>query len=438
MKKSAAFFTLGCKVNYYETEAMKDLFEREGYYIKDFKEAADVYVVNTCTVTGLSDRKSRQLIRQARKRSPEAIIVVTGCYAQVAPEELQKLPEVNIITGTHKRHDLPRMVEEAGRNAVLNLVRPFGDSAVFERLSYRANRSRTRAFLKVQEGCEQNCRYCVVPLARGPVRSAPLKDIISEVEEIAASGYRELVLTGIRLGMYEDESEDCTLGGLIREIEKNTSIERIRLSSLEPTDFTGELIETIASSEKVCRHLHIPLQSGSDYILRKMNRPYNTGEYSFIIGRLRELMPGIALGSDIIVGFPGEKEEHHRQSLKYIENISFSRLHIFRFSPRPRTEAFKMTGQVEPPVKETRWREVDELGKKTASDYRRSFINKREKVLIERAESKEGYIEGLTPHYIKARAKAGDTPTQWVGRVVLMEMKDETGDFLNGVFLSEA
>lgn len=436
--KKAAFFTLGCKVNYYETESLKDLFEKEGYEITAFDQIADVYIINTCTVTHLSDRKSRQLIRQARKRAPEARIVVTGCYAQVSAHELEKIPDVDLITGTYNRYDLPGMVEGLEGEGPVNKVRPFDESPVFERLSYRANRSRTRAFLKVQEGCDQKCRYCIVPAARGPVRSAPLKDVMSEVDEIVARGYREVVLTGIRLGLYEDEKENYSLSSLIKEIEKKDGIERIRLSSLEPSDFTGELIDTIATSPKVCPHLHIPLQSGDDQILNEMNRPYNTEEYSFITGVLRDQIPGIAIGTDIITGFPGETDELHRQSYNYIEKISFSRLHIFRFSPRRGTEAYDLPHQVDPRDKEARWKEIAELGRNMARAYRQKFKDTDANILVEKVSAEDNYIEGLTEHYLKVRAKTEESPKNLLGRIVSVKIENTEEEILEGVFTSGA
>ncbi len=436
--KKAAFFTLGCKVNYYETEALKDIFEKEGYVITGFDNIADVYIINTCTVTNLSDRKSRQLIRQAKRRSPESVIVVTGCYAQVSPEEMEKIPEVDIIAGTHSRHDLPLVVKESERNRPLNMVRPFEDPQSFERLSFKANRSRSRAFLKVQEGCEHNCRYCIVPRARGPVRSAPFKEVLAEVDEIASRGYREVVLTGIRLGLYEDKTEQLTLSDLIKAIEKKEIIERIRISSLEPSDVTGELVDTVAASAKVCPHLHIPLQSGSDYILKEMNRPYNTEEYSFITGVLRARIPGIAIGTDIITGFPGETEESHRNSYNFIEEISFSRLHIFRFSPRPGTEAFHLPNQVDPRVKEERWKEIAGLGRKMAHAYRRQFLNNTVKVLVEKISTEDNYMEGLTEHYLKVRVKTEESPKQWSGRTVQVRITHTDEEILQGIFISGA
>ena len=437
--KKVAFCTLGCKVNYYDTEALKGLFEKEGYAIVGpGDEAADVYIVNTCTVTHQSARKSRQLIRKILRRAPKAVIAVTGCYAQVSPDELMEIPGVDLVIGTHQRHELPAMIEKAGSGKPQNLVRPFGEFPSFERLSYRANRSRTRAFLKVQEGCEQFCRYCIIPFARGPIRSAPLEDVMAEVKEIAARGYKELVLTGIRLGAYEDRGAGSVLSDLVREIDRTGLLERIRLSSIEPSDLNAELARTIASCSRVCKHLHIPLQSGSDRILKMMNRPYTTADFSALIGFLRELMPGLALGTDIMVGFPGESEDDHLRSCRYLEENRFSRLHIFRFSPRRGTEAYGMPGQVGSRVKQERWDEIDGIGIKTAKNYRQRFVGSVLKILVERADEQGGYLEGLSQHYVKVRIGAGEISDEWVGRMVPAKIVKDGEGFLHGVFPSEA
>ncbi len=426
--KKAAFFTLGCKVNYYDTESLKGLFEEAGYEITGFTDEAHVYVINTCTVTHLSDSKSRQLIRQARKRSPEAIVVATGCYAQVSPEEVEKIPGIDIITGTKDRLELPRLVEERQKGKTYVNVSPFEDSSPYERITFNANRSRRRAFLKVQEGCRQQCSYCIVPIARGLSRSTPLEHVMREIDLIERSGFKEIVLTGIRLGQYEDKKEEISLGGLIKEIEKRKKISRIRLSSLEPSDMTGELIDTICNSEKVCRNLHIPLQSGSDKLLKAMNRPYNTEEYSFVVGVLRQKMPDISIGTDIITGFPGETSVHHQQTLSFIEEMEFSRLHVFRYSPRPGTPAANMENQVNPAFKETRWQEISALGKKLAYNFRLKFENKREKILVEKADPERKYVEGFTDHYLRLRATTETDPKSLLGEIVLADISSVSED----------
>lgn len=432
--KKVAFYTLGCKVNYCDTESLKKLFEDRGYRVTSFDDSAHIYVINTCTVTHLSDRKSRQVIRRAKKRSPHALIVVTGCYAQVSSAELEKIPGVNLVTGNRDRHLMVDRVEEIGRDACLNLVEPFMNREPFDNLPLETSQSRTRAFIKIQEGCGQKCSYCVVPFARGPVRSKPVSAVLDEVSRLAEKGYKELVLTGVHLGMYGEDLEDGSLSTLIRELENIPGIERVRLSSLEPSDFTGELVDTIAASLKVCHHLHIPLQSGSDEILRLMRRPYNRIEYALLIGRLRSLMPALAVSTDIMVGFPGETEENHESSLRFMGGLSFSRVHVFKYSPRPGTEAYDFPNQVNHAVKEKRWRDADNLGKKMAARYRNLFLNQLPKVLIEKSYKKERCIEGLTEHYLRVRARVKENPDRWVGKIISLKISAEGKDYLWGTF----
>ena len=399
-----AFYTLGCKVNYYETEALKSLFEKRGYQVVNFTEEADVYVINTCTVTHESNRKSRRVIRRARRFSSAAIVVVTGCYPQVYPQELQKMPESDLVVGTHRRHNLPEMVEKFHRKEIDPMaVEPFDNTSAFEKLPFREAQGRTRAFLKIQEGCHQGCSYCVVPLARGPVRSKPAEEILNEVYQIASLGYREIVFTGIHLGWYGKDLWDISLAALMEKVEAVTGIERVRLSSLEPLDLTEELIEYMVYSSKFCRHLHIPIQSGDDEILRKMYRPYNTYEYRLLLDRLRNAMPDLAVSTDLMVGFPGETEEHHIRSKKLVKKIKFSRMHVFKFSPRPGTDAYHFSHKVSPSEKSRRSKEMREVGRILAAEYGKSFLGTRQEVLVEKV-NKAGEIEGFTQHYLRIRA----------------------------------
>ncbi len=402
-----AFYTLGCKVNYYETEALKALFRSRGYRVVDFNQVADVYVVNTCTVTHLSDRKSRQMIRKAKRRNSAAVVAVTGCYGQVYSERLEEVPEADLITGTHGRRRLPDLVEKIRRGEAARVeVESFGPHPEFEKLPFCEEQGRTRAFLKVQEGCNQRCSYCVVPLARGPIRSRPLEEVMEEVQRIAAKGYREIVFTGIRLGLFGAEQNGASLADLIKRTEEVEGIWRLRLSSIEPTDFNKELIHAITHSKKVCRHLHIPLQSGDDEILQRMNRPYNSAEFTFLLGRLRSLMPGLAVSTDLLVGFPGETSEHHRRSMEVVERLQFSRMHIFKYSPRMGTPAYDLSGKVPPPEQEKRRLEMEELATRMAGEFRRRFLKTRQWVLVEKTgEQGEGRLEGFTQHYLRVRAK---------------------------------
>jgi len=435
-----AFYTLGCKANYADTEALKTIFESCNYEITSFENLADVYVINTCTVTHNSDRKSRQIIRRARRRAPGAIIAVTGCYPQVNPDELEKMPEVDLVTGTNRRHLLPVMIEQVGGEKFKRVaVEPFGESPVFEKLPFYQGQSRTRAFLKVQEGCDQRCSYCLVPLARGPVRSKPPGEIIDDLYRLATLGYREVVFTGIHLGLYGQELQGHRLAGLLKRAEEVKDIHRIRLSSLEPSDFTGELIEVIASSYKVCRHLHIPLQSGDDEILTKMYRPYNTAEFAFLVGRLRSLMPGLAVSTDLIVGFPGETRDHHRRSMEFVRHMQFSRMHVFRYSPRPGTDASKFTDQVSHGEQVIRSKEMEELAGTAAWEYRRSFLGSRQEVLVEKAKE-SGEIEGLTEHYLRVKSKIKGDARDLQGQMVIVELQedDPEEDILTGEVYSRA
>jgi threonylcarbamoyladenosine tRNA methylthiotransferase MtaB len=345
--KKVAFFTLGCKVNYCETEAMQTLFEKAGYTVTDFNKPADLYVINTCAVTGQSDHKSRKAIRRARRLSPGATIVVTGCYAQGFPGEIEAMEQADLLIGTHGRENLDRIVTLLKQGASpRNLVSPFEPRGTFEMLPVARRRGRSRGFLKIQEGCTQGCTYCIIPTVRGPLRSLPPEEAVVRARAMVESGYREIVLTGIHLGLYGADLEQVTLGGLLDELEKIGGLLRIRLSSIEPSDITGELVERLIASDKICPHLHIPLQSGDGEILKRMNRPYTPEEYLYLVRWLRELKSDLAISADIMVGFPGESEEHHRRSFSFVRNMRFSRLHVFAYSPRPGTVAAEFPNQL--------------------------------------------------------------------------------------------
>lgn len=423
-KLKVALYTLGCKVNQYETEALAQLFREQGYDIVDFSEKADVYVINTCTVTHLSDRKSRQMIRRAKKTNPEAKIAVMGCYAQMAPEEVKKIPGVNIITGVQNRRGIMEMLQEIGEEQQVKVNGM--EEAAFEEIPLGEVR-RTRAFIKIEDGCEHYCSYCLIPYARGPVRSRKLKDIVDEVQRLVDLGTREIVLTGVNLGAYgKDLKGSVTLAEVICGLNQLPTLGRIRLSSLEPTDFTMELIEAIVESEKVCPHLHIPLQSGDDEILKRMNRRYNTDEYRKLVNFLRYVLPNLALTTDIMVGFPGEQEENFDRSYRFVEEMSFSRLHVFKYSPRSGTAAAKFKDQVSPQEKEHRSKKLIQLGERMAEDYAGQFVGREVEVLFEE-EISGGYLEGLSEHYLRVRAKA-DPENK--GKVVLVRVEEKDRESL--------
>ena len=433
-QRKVAFYTLGCKVNFCETEALQSLFEKEGYRVTDFRKAADVYVINTCTVTGQSDHKSRKAIRRARRRSPEAVIVATGCYAQGFPEEVREMEQADLIIGTRGREKLPQLIASLKSGRPRELVRPYeADSSrsSFELLPPARRRGRSRGFLKIQEGCTQGCTYCIIPTTRGPLRSLPLKEALHRAGAMVASGYREIVLTGIHLGLYGAEQEGLSLGLLLGELEKITGLERIRLSSIEPTDITGELVEKVTRSEKICPHLHIPLQSGDEETLRRMNRPYTPEEYLYLVRWLREMKSDLAISADVMVGFPGETEKHHRRSLAFVRAARFSRLHVFAFSPRPGTAAAGLNGQVERSLKKRRSREMSDLGRRMADDFRRKFIATTQEVLIEKVRPYQ-YGEGFTPHYLRARVALEGRGKGWPGRMVAARLEKVEGPYLLG------
>jgi threonylcarbamoyladenosine tRNA methylthiotransferase MtaB len=430
LKKKAAFFTLGCKVNFCETESLQTLFEQAGYRITDFDDSADVYVINTCTVTGYSDHKSRKVIRRARKRAPDAIVVVTGCYAQGAAEQVRQMGQVDLIIGNQDREDLPRMVDSLRQGTTLDLVRKHEAGKSFELLPPTGKRGRTRGFLKIQEGCNQNCSYCIVPRVRGPLCSMPPREAVLRAQTLVQSGCREIVLTGVHLGLYGADLEDAALASLLKEIQMIPGLLRLRLSSLEPSDITAELVEEIIQSEIICPHLHIPVQSGDGEILRLMNRPYEAVEYLYLAKWLKQVIPGLSLSSDVIVGFPGETERHHQRSMKLINEIGFSRLHVFKYSSRPGTPASALPGQLPNSVKEARSREMIKLGDRMASEYRRQFAGAIQPVLIEKVEPYK-YAEGFTPHYLRVRIETDKKALHWRGREIQALLGEEDGPHIH-------
>ncbi|NLC10852.1 MAG: tRNA (N(6)-L-threonylcarbamoyladenosine(37)-C(2))-methylthiotransferase MtaB [Firmicutes bacterium] len=430
-----AFHTLGCKVNYADTEALAGVFRQEGFQVVDSQEEADVYVINTCTVTHVGDRKSRQVIRRTKRRHPGAMIVAVGCYSQVAPQELASIEEVDLVWGTRERHRLPQAIKEKVGKRVA--VRPFFADTREERqvfldhLPWDRQQERTRAFIKIQEGCQEYCSYCIVPYARGPVRSLALEKALEAAEKIVAAGYKEIVLTGVHLGKYGSDFGTFDLVQLLAEMVKIEGLFRIRLSSLEPGDITQELVQLIKNNGKVCRHLHIPLQSGDDNILKKMNRPYSASHFVMLADYLKEQLPGVALTSDIMVGFPGEGEEEFLHTKEIVREVAFARLHVFKYSPRKNTPAASFPQQVPAVQKEKRSKEMIALGKELEARYRRSLQGKMVTVLFE---SKEGnYLEGLTEQYVKTRVYAPDASR---GEVWLVKLVQDKKDYFVGEIIN--
>lgn len=397
-----AFHTLGCKVNQHDSAIMAALFQDAGYTIVDFNDQADVYVVNTCTVTHLSDRKSRQMIRRAAGENPDATVVVCGCYAQTAKNELEALDEVDLIIGTNERHRVVEAVEEFRANHVKTAYMPDDDELfVYEDLPHERVSGMTRAYVKVQEGCDQFCAYCIIPYARGPLRSRSEEDTIAEINMLVDKGYKEVILTGIHLGAYGRGVKDqtCDLTGLCRRILDETKIERLRLGSLEGIEVTDELIDMIANNPRMAQHLHLPLQSGCDRTLEAMRRPYDSEAFRDMMRSIRQRVPDIAITTDLMVGFPDETEEDFKESLVFCNDIAFANMHIFKYSMRGGTPAAAMTGQIDPQIKERRAKQMADVAQKNKHEYEQRFVGKTLRILVEE-QNKEGLWTGHSSNYL--------------------------------------
>lgn len=406
--KKVAFCTLGCKVNQYETQAMCELFEKDGYTEVSFDESADVYVINTCSVTSLSDRKSRQMIRRARKTNPNAIIAVAGCYAQTAAEEVAAIDGVSIVVGTNKRKDIVKMVNDYIDGGQIVSVDDIMHTHDFENLSVTEYGDKTRAYIKIQEGCSQFCSYCIIPYARGPIRSRTPEDVICEAKNLSENGFCELVLVGIHVASYGRDIKNTSLEQIICEIAKIDKVKRIRLSSIEPMTLDENFIKAVSSAgDKLCRHFHISLQSGCDETLKRMNRKYLSSDYEKIVEGLRRLSPDVAITTDVMVGFPGETEEEFSQSLAFVNKIAFADMHVFAYSPRRSTPAAVMENQISPDVKHKRSAIMIEAGKKSRDAFLSRFVGRTLHVLFEQKYAPlDGYYEGKTENYITVVCKS--------------------------------
>jgi threonylcarbamoyladenosine tRNA methylthiotransferase MtaB len=399
-----ALFTIGCKVNQYETEAIGEKLEALGFQRVDFREKADVYVVNTCTVTGESDRSSRQAIYRARRRSPGAKIIVTGCYAQMDKESLESLPGVSLVVKQEDKGKLPGLIAElVGQGTkVSESDDPFFGFGV------KGLAKHTRALVKIQDGCEKNCAYCIVPLARGKERSRDSGQIISEIKDLVENGYKEVVFTGVHVGRYNRNG--LGLVDLTQTILKDTKAERIRYSSIEPKEFSDELVDLISASDRICRHLHIPLQSGDDLILSRMKRDYTSEQYRELADKIARSIPDVLIGADVIVGFPAESDEQFENTCKLIESFPINYLHVFSYSDRRGTEASSMPGKIDPRVIHKRSEILHDLGKNKWRDFIGRFIGKELSALIEnRRDKKTGQLTGLSDNYIRVLLEGDDS-----------------------------
>lgn len=416
MKKTVSFYTLGCKVNQYETNAMEQQFIKNNYEIVENTQKADIYVINTCTVTNMAERKSRQMLRRVKEINPFAVLVVCGCYAQVAKNELEQIPEIDIILGINEKNEIVQIVEnymekmaeqdKRSQEAEIDDVSKQKEFLDFGNVTYT---EKNRAVVKVQDGCNMFCSYCIIPYARGRIRSRKIESVVSEIEKIAKEGIKEVVITGIHVASYgkdfdnENTSKKIRLIDLLEAINKIDGIDRIRLSSLEPTIVDEEFATRLSKLDKICDHFHLSLQSGCDETLKRMNRRYNVDEYYKGVELLREYFPDAAVTTDVIVGFPGETEEEFNITKKYLEKVCFYEMHVFKYSRRKGTAADKMPDQIPENIKSERSTELLELNEILSNGYREKYIGKKVKVLLEEnhiIENKK-YIIGFTDTYVR-------------------------------------
>lgn len=428
-KKIISLYTLGCKVNQYESEAMAEQFAAEGYEVVDYNSVCDYYVINTCTVTSISDRKSRQFMRRAKKNNPGAVIVVVGCYSQVAPDQVEAIEEVNLVLGTHEKKDIVQYLQGVNSDSKVVHVQEIMKIKTYDPLEIEDTHDKTRVFMKIQDGCNQFCSYCIIPYARGPIRSRDPEHVIKEAKRLAAKGFKEIVLTGIHLSSYGLDIKITSLIEIIESLSEVEGIERIRLGSLEPKIITDDFIERLKKLPKFCPHFHLSLQSGCDEILKKMNRKYNTLDYALGVKKIRQAYPLAGITTDIIVGFPGESDEHFKETLAFVKKIKFSKVHVFKYSPRENTPAATMKDQIHGSIKTTRSHELETLVNDLENNFLKDHIGQWVEVLFE--EQSEGYLQGLTPSYLKVEVKSTEVLAHEIRKV---EIVDSTTNKLIGKF----
>ncbi|AZS14439.1 tRNA (N(6)-L-threonylcarbamoyladenosine(37)-C(2))-methylthiotransferase MtaB [Paenibacillus lutimineralis] len=431
---SVAFYTLGCKVNFYDTEAIWQMFKNEGYEQVDFEQTADVYLINTCTVTNTGDKKSRQIIRRAVRRNPNAIIAVTGCYAQTSPAEIMDIPGVDLVIGNQDREKIiPYVNQIRAQREPINAVRNIMKTREFEELDVPSFADHTRAFLKIQEGCNNFCTFCIIPWARGLSRSRDPQSVVNQARQLVAAGYNEIVLTGIHTGGYGDDLEDYKLPDLLWDLDKIESLGRIRISSIEASQIDDRMLEVLEGSSKMCRHFHIPIQAGNDDVLKRMRRKYTVAEFEQKIKRIREFMPDVAITTDVIVGFPGETEEMYRDGYETLKRIGFSEMHVFPYSTRTGTPAAKMEDQVDEEIKHARVQELIELSETMQSAYAEKFVGQVLDVIPERdmeALAVDGHLTGFADNYLKIRFPGSQDMIGKICRVKLTKADANTSEGL--------
>ncbi|WP_338652653.1 tRNA (N(6)-L-threonylcarbamoyladenosine(37)-C(2))-methylthiotransferase MtaB [Sporosarcina psychrophila] len=434
---SVAFHTLGCKVNHYETEAIWQLFKEAGYVRGDFEKNSDVYVINTCTVTNTGDKKSRQVIRRAVRKNPDAVICVTGCYAQTSPAEIMAIPGVDIVVGTQDRTKLLGLIDEfRTERQPINAVRNIMKNRIYEELDVPTFSDRTRASLKIQEGCNNFCTFCIIPWARGLMRSRDPQEVIRQAQHLVDAGYLEIVLTGIHTGGYGEDLKDYNLARLLRDLETQVKgLKRLRISSIEASQLTDEVIDVLRDSTTIVRHLHIPIQSGSDTVLKRMRRKYTMAFFAERLDRLREALPHLAITSDVIVGFPGETEEEFMETYNFIRDHRFSELHVFPYSKRTGTPAARMEDQVPEEVKNERVHRLIELNDQLAKQYASTFEDEVLEVIPEekyKLEPESGLYEGYSDNYLKVVFAADES---MVGKIVRVKIAQAGYPYNEGQFV---
>lgn len=424
--KTVAFHTLGCKVNTYESNAMLKIFNEAGYQEVDFKQVADVYVINTCTVTNTGDSKSRQMIRKAIRKNPKATICVVGCYSQTAPEEIEKIEGVGVVLGTQYRSDIVKYVDEhLGTGEMVIKVDNVMNLRKFEDLNIDRFKN-TRAFLKIQDGCNNFCTYCIIPYARGRVRSRQKESVLNQAQRLVDNGYVEIVLTGIHTAGYGEDLDDYSFYELLVDLVKIKGLKRLRISSIETSQISDEIIDLIGSNEIIVDHLHVPLQAGSDATLKRMNRKYTTAEYLEKINKIRSYLPNIAFTTDVIVGFPGETDEEFEETYNFIKQVNYSELHVFPYSPRKNTPAAKMKDQVNDQIKHERANRLLQLSKELNHEFALKQIGKTLKVLFEKRDGE--YLIGHAGDYLKVKVKTVDN---LIGEIVTIKI-DKYDEILEG------
>jgi len=434
---TVAFHTLGCKVNHYETEAIWQLFKEAGYERTEYERVADVYVINTCTVTNTGDKKSRQVIRRAIRKNPDGVICVTGCYAQTSPAEIMAIPGVDIVVGTQDRVKMLEYIEQFKKERQpINGVRNIMKTRVYEELDVPAFTDRTRASLKIQEGCNNFCTFCIIPWARGLMRSRDPKEVVAQAQQLVDAGYKEIVLTGIHTGGYGEDLKNYNLAMLLKDLDEQVKgLKRIRISSIEASQISDEVIEVLQKSDKVVRHLHIPIQSGSDTVLKRMRRKYTMEFFAERLDRLKEALPGLAITSDVIVGFPGETEEEFMETYNFIKKYKFSELHVFPYSKRTGTPAARMDDQIDEEVKNNRVHRLIELSNQLAKEYASQFEGEVLEVIPEerfKEEPNEDLYVGYTDNYLKVVLPAQE---EMVGKIVKVKLTKAGYPYNEGLFV---